>query len=382
MQLHRPKALDDLNVDFFSGDIDNTEEKIQKETGDILNRFTDEIDIDFSKYTEDVSNVTEPIESERRIPQLPNKDASEPYSKEEIMDFLSEDFSKLDEIIENIPFTGISDEGNEEKVEFRHEVVSEEHKEEPVERKPLVDEKTALESFPDLSDSIIDLAAKPIHTNNEKQREKDAIKQAKDNAKNSIENEKKRIKEQKKLEKTVQRPFGKRRAAVFLLVIFLILGIFASAVAALAYAVDKSDEGYVKMSGITAAYVDGDKISGDKHIGEYIFVKQGRIQGNDTLMFLGAGNTLNVADVIGFGDGLYAVEMGSTVYRVDSSNILGCAKFKTPNLAIIRNIISGYSFMVFGGLAIYFVLVIFLSSMRLRKLNAAINEIKESYELI
>ncbi len=374
MQLHRPKALDDLNVDFFSGDVKNDNEKPKSEI--------EEIGFTFDKQTESVPYKTEssPIESEHRTPKLPNKAYDEPYNKEEIMEFLAEDFSKLDEVLENVPFT------NATQVEPETPTYTEEREhvytQEPIERKPLVDEKTALESFPDLSESIIDLAAKPTQPKNEKQREKDAIKQAKDNAKNSIENEKKRIKEQKKLEQTVQRPFGKRRASIILLVIFLIIGILASAATALVYAVEKSDEGYIKISDITVAYVDGDKISGDKHIGEYIFVKQGRIQGNDTLLFLGAGNKLSVADVIGFGDGLYAVEMGSTVYRVDKANILGCAKLKTPNLAIVRNVVAGYSFMVFGVLAIYLILVILFSSMRLRKLNAVIKSYKESYELI
>ncbi len=371
MQLHRPKSLDDLNIDFFSGET-LPEEEISPvtETEAPKEAMPDE-EIDLSMYTEVVPNKTESaqIESERKIPQLPHKDPSEPYSHEEILDFLSEDFSKLDDVLGDITFT--KTEENEPSEDEKMD-----------KKEPLVDEKTALESFPDLSDSIIDLAAKPTPSKDDRQSEKDAIKKAKEDAKNTIENEKKRIKEQKKLEKTVQMPFGKRRAAIILLVVFLIIGILASACAALIYAVDKSDEGYIKISGITVGYVDGEKIKSDKNVGEYIFVKQGRVQGNDTLLFVDADRTLAVADVIGFGDGVYAVSMRSTVYRVSQANILGSAKFKTPNIAVVRNIVADYSVVAFAALGIYLVLVILFSAIRIRKLNSVIRELEENYELV
>lgn len=371
MQLHRPKSLDDLNVDFFSGETGLGEENDEIKETETPSETLPDGEIDLSMYTEVVPNETEAshIESERKIPQLPHKDPSEPYSHEEILKFLSEDFSKLDDVIGDITFTEAQNDWQAQEEEME-------------DKKTLVDEKTALESFPDLSDSIIDLAAKPSPVKDDKQTEKDAIKKAKEDAKNTIENEKKKIKEQKKLEKTVQRPFGKRRTAIALLVIFMIIGILASACAALIYAVDKSDEGYIKISGVAVGYVDGEKIRSDKNVGEYIFVKQGRVQGNDTLLFLDADKTLAVADVIGFGDGVYAVSMRSTVYRVDQANILGCAKFKTPNIAVIRNIVADYSVVAFAALGIYFVLVILFSALRIRKLNSVIRELEESYELV
>lgn len=367
MQLHRPKALDELNVDFFSGDIEQDKEK---ESGENLIESADRAETEIQINTQSVPNETDfpIIDEERKIPQLPKKDSSEPYSKSEILEFLAEDFSKLDSVLDNVPFT---------ETEIKERKEHEEATEDMAKKATPVDEKAALESFPDLSESIIDLAAK-----GEKQREKEAIKKAKEDAKNSIENEKQKIKEQKKLEKTVQRPFGKRRAAILLMVIFLLIGILASAASAMIYAVDKSDNGLLNISSFTIGYVDGDKIDSADHFGKYILVKQGRIQGNDTLLFMYAGNTMTVADVIGFGDGLYAVNMGTTVYRVAQSDILGCAKFKTPNMAVVRNIVVGYSFIVFAVLAIYIILVILLSSMRIKKLNAVIKSLKESYELV
>lgn len=367
MQLHRPKALDDLNVDFFSGDTPREEEK-KDITSPGENDVGLELGIMYDK-NESEETVDLRLESERKIPQLPNKDPSQPYSKSEILEFLAEDFSKLDNVLENATFTQ-----EKEKEEVEH-MKSEKQKES--ERMPLVDEKTALESFPDLSESIIDLAAK-----GGKQHEKEAIKKAKENAKNSIENEKKKIKEQKKLEKTVQRPFGKRRTTVVLTIIFLLIGILASAASAMIYTIDKSDNGLVKISSVSLGYVDGDKIDSPDHLGKYFLVKQGRIQGNDTLLFLYAGSALTLADVIGFGDGLYAVNMGNTVYRVAQTDILGCAKLKSPNLTVVRNIVVGYTFVVFAFLVMYMFLVILFSSMRIRKLNAVIKGLKESYELV
>lgn len=367
MQLHRPKALDELNVDFFSGDIGQDEEKESREN---LIESTDRAESEIQIDTQSVPNKTDlqDISEEQKIPQLPKKDSSEPYSKSEILEFLAEDFSKLDEVLDNVPFTETKIKEREEHEEVAQVMAKE---------ATPVDEKAALESFPDLSESIIDLAAK-----GDKQREKDAIKRAKEDAKNSIENEKQKIKEQKKLEKTVQRPFGKRRAAILLMVLFLIIGILASAACAMIYAVDKSDNGLLSISDMSLGYVDGDKIESADHFGKYILVKQGRIQGNDTLLFMYAGSTMTVADVIGFGDGLYAVNMGTTVYRVAQSDIIGCAKFKTPSMAVVRNIVVGYSFIVFAVLAIYIILVVLLSSMRIKKLNSVIKSLKESYELV
>ncbi len=377
MQPHRPKALDDLNNDFFSPDFSS------KKSGDFDEVQVSESEpisdtkIDFSEYLADntVPNETESTDksSTSKVPKLPKKDPSQPYSKDEIFELLAEDFSALDGIIGN----AFTDDGTSQN-EYEDETPREES-----EKVPLVDEKTAYESFPDISQSIIDLAAKPHESEeNQKQKEKDSIKRAKEDAKNSIENEKKKIREQKKLEKTVQRPFGKRRAAVIFTIIFLVIGVVASLLASLMYAIEKTDDGMLKVADFTLVYVDGDKISGDERIGEYIITKSGRIQGNDTLLFLDSTNRPAVADVVGFGAGLYAVDLGSSIYRLEQSKIIGSAKFISPNLALVRNAVAGYSFVVFACLAIYLILVILFASLRISKLNSAIKKLKENYELI
>lgn len=370
MQLHRPKALEDLNIDFFSGETERNDEPLEEKEAYSQSS-------DFSTYLEnDTFSVSDETENVKKSPQLPKKAPDEPYSTDEILTLLAEDFSALDELATGSAFTSSTvrqEDGTSDAVQ------EESHIGETV---PLVDEKTVLESFPDISTSILDLAAKPQATDDPKKKEKDAIKRAKEDAKASIENEKKKIKEQKNLEKTVQRPFGKRRVAIFLMVVFLVIGILASAALSLAYAVEKTDDGMLDVAGLTVTYVDGSKIEGDEHIGEYIVFKSGRIQGNDTLLFLDSAGTPTVADVIGFGDGLYAVNLASSVYRVEQSKILGCAKLKTPMLAVVRNAVSGYSFVVFAVLAIYLILVILFSSLRIGKLNSAIRKLEENYELI
>ncbi|MDD6021065.1 MAG: hypothetical protein ACI4GA_07345 [Acutalibacteraceae bacterium] len=375
MQLHRPKSLDDLNVDFFSGDVHLDEEDLGPAELSAEEESSNEAVTDFDAYTESVLNGTDiaDIISEHKMPQLPQKDPSEPYSREDIMNFLAEDFSKLDDILNDVTFTQVKEE--EETNEKTEET-------EMNDINAPVDEKELFESFPDLSSSIIDKDARPTPVRDDRQSEKDAIKKAKENAKTSIENEKKKIKEQKKLEKTVQKPFGKRRAAIFFLILFLIIGILASSCIALIYAVDKADYGLLKLGGTTIAYVDGENIGSEKYVGSYLFVRQGRIQGNDTLLFIDDANTMKVADVIAFGDGVYAVNMNSSVYRAEQSKILGYAEIKTPDISAVRNIIVDYSAVVFAALALYFVLVILFSAIRIRKLNSAIRQIEESYELV
>lgn len=375
MQLHRPKSLDDLNVDFFSGDVHLDEEDLGPAELSAEEESSNEAVTDFDAYTESVLNGTDiaDIISEHKMPQLPQKDPSEPYSREDIMNFLAEDFSKLDDILNDVTFTQVKEE--EETNEKTEET-------EMNDINAPVDEKELFESFPDLSSSIIDKDARPTPVRDDRQSEKDAIKKAKENAKTSIENEKKKIKEQKKLEKTVQKPFGKRRAAIFFLILFLIIGILASSCIALIYAVDKADYGLLKLGGTTIAYVDGENIGSEKYVGSYLFVRQGRIQGNDTLLFIDDANTMKVADVIAFGDGVYAVNMNSSVYRAEQSKILGYAEIKTPDISAVRNIIVDYSAVVFAALALYFVLIILFSAIRIRKLNSAIRQIEESYELV
>lgn len=369
MKPYRPKNLEDLNVDFFSG---NTE----KTTDDEI--LTDSGEFDVSEEMPPQEQFSDIFPEITEMPEAP-KEADEPSEskdpaadKQEFFDLLMQKLSSIDD---------------SKPINSEFDAVPAYTKKSPEKESilELADDSTyTSESIPPITESIIDLAAKrrDQSPDDPKEREKDAIRRAKDDAKASIENEKKKIKAQKKLENTVQRPFGKRKTAIIMLVVFLVIGILATAVSTLMYAVEKSDNGMINLAGFTVAYVDADKVSGDEHIGRYIFSRSGSIQGNDTLFFLSAADIPTVADVIGFGDGLYAVNLGSSIYRVEQSKILGSVKFETPQVAILRSAVSGYTFVVYAVLAIYFILVILFSSLRIGKLNAAIRRLEESYELI
>ncbi len=213
--------------------------------------------------------------------------------------------------------------------------------------------------------------------------ERKAIKEAKKKAKASINREKEMIKQQKKIEGTVQGTFSGRRTVKFITAVLIIIGILAGAFAGTVFAISRSESGVINLGPVKVGYIGDEKIIGPGHFGEIIVVKQSGIQGNCSVLF----NSVDMGkyafgDVIAFGDSIYAIDIVSAVIRVPYQSIVGVSRFSVKNMSDVYSFISTQYILCAIILAVYFVLIITVSTVIIKKFNKKIKRFQEEYELV
>ena len=332
MDLHRPLDLNKINEDFFSGkmqdDIDTAKEK---------DLTADEV--------ESVNDVFSSIEL--------NESFNPDFSLGKIKDLLSDLDVRESGIFHDVP-----------------------------------EEKTSQEdtdsSFPEIEPDLSELKIHQEAPDKKEQKklEKEKLKLEKENAEKEIDEEKKKLKELKSLEYSVQKPFRKRRVCVILL-IFLLL--FDMIVSAFSFLVSKTDSNYLaplKLFGYNVNFVDGENIQSGKYINNIIFFKDAPVQGNQTILFSSDSSAATIGEIIAIGDNIYAINLETSVTKIESNRILGVINFAIPDASGIITIIRyNIDYLLIACIS-FAVIVLITFSMRIANLNKKIKMLKESYELV
>lgn len=336
MDLHRPKDINSLNDDFFkdtySGEPEQsstvlTEEKNEPTEND--NLIQGEIDAII-------------VESEA--------DIKSGYVARQLKQLAETEFTNNDQI-----FHDFSQETDD-------------------------DESALYEAFPEI-DFDPSIFSEDEEEQERKEAKKEAVKKAKEEAKSVVENEKKRIKEQKALEQEVQKPFSRKRNTVIFTTIFFIIGVLAASVCGILHSIS-THAGSLTVSSLTLYYADSAKIDTQQYKGKVIAATNGSIQGSQDVLFRKEDGTRSIGKIIAIGDGIYGIDMGDKVHRVNKEDIIGIVKFATPNIAKFYLITAKLPEICFVTIGIYLALVVFLAVLRIRKANLEIEELEENYEII
>ncbi len=343
MQLHRPKDINSLNEDFFK------------------NKFSGNTLVEDSVLREDFPS---PAPEDRLI-----QGEIDSIIVENEHDIKSGYVAKQIEKLSNTEFTNSN--------HIFHDFPEDDYEE--YEQTSQFDEKDLFNAFPEIDfDPSVFNDEEEL---SERELKKESVRKAKEEARATIENEKERIKQQKELEKTVQKPFAKKRTAYAVMSVLIILSILSAAICGIIGNMGKNGN-MTKISSLTLHYVDGNNISSQEYEGCIIAVDSGNIQGSQTVLFSNENDVQTIGRVIAIGDNVYGIDTGEKVHRAEKESITGIVKFTTPEIKTVYGIISTFSNILFIVTGICLLTVIVIFAVIIKKLNRKIKELEEEYNII
>ena len=343
MQLHRPKDIDSLNADFFRNEFSGDtvkEETVKPEPEAETNLIQAEID---SVIVENESDMEAGYVA-KQIERLSNAGyRNENRIFHEFPDDVPEEDDRVNELIDSL------------------------------------EEKNLFDSFPE-----IDFDPSVFNDDDLSEREikKESVRKAKEEAKITIENEKEKIREQKKLEKKVQKPFGKRKTAVFLMVIFIIINLVCIGCCGIFGTMADNGNKLTLSDSLTVYYVDGINIPTASYRGKLIAITPENIQGSRNVLFTDEEGDSVIGKVIAIGDGIYGIDIGVKVVKTERESIIGVVKLATPDISLAYSLFTAFGMFPVILFALALILTVVLSVSRIKKFNREIKALEENYNII
>lgn len=342
MQLHRPKDIDSLNEDFFK------------------NEFSGRIIQEDPVITESETEYPETNLIQGEIDGIIVEHES---------DIRSGYVAKQLERLSNASYEN----GNRIFHEFPEDSEDEDSLIDSLEEKNLFD------SFPE-----IDFDPSVFNDDDLSEREirRESVRRAKEDARITIENEKEKIREQKQLEKTVQRPFGKKKTAIVLMVVFIVLNILCLGMCGIFGTMADNGNSLTLSEKLTVHYVDGINISTPAYKGKLIAVTAESIQGSRNVLFTDEEGSSVIGKVIAIGDGIYGIDLGERVVKADAQSIIGVVSFATPDISPVYLFFTAFGMFPVILFALALLFTVLLSVLRIKKLNLEIKRLEENYNII
>ncbi len=210
--------------------------------------------------------------------------------------------------------------------------------------------------------------------------DRERLKKEKENQNNLIREEKERIRDQKQLEKSVQRPFKRRRFFVFLFVVFFIIGL-AGSFAVYAVTSCQNNNNTFSILSYTLYYSDD---YGTDYYNNYVIIENAtdHIQGMKDILYTNDDGENVIGSIVALTGGSYAVSTFNGVTKVKTDKVLGSVLFTLPMSGFLKNNIASRQLVAYIAVGLYFILLITGFIIILVKLGKKIKVYKEEYELV
>lgn len=180
----------------------------------------------------------------------------------------------------------------------------------------------------------------------------------------------------------MQKPFGKKRATIAIMVIFITVNLLCMASFGLFRTIADNGNSVTVSQNLTLKYVDGINIPTASYRGKLIAVGPENIQGSRNVLFTDEEGDSVIGKVIAIGDGIYGIDIGVKVVKAEKESILGVIKFATPDISLVYSLFTAFGMFPVILLAIALIITVVLSASRIKKLNREIKELEKNYNII